>query len=336
MKLAMFSHDGLEGIFGIVLNDKIYPVAEMQKSFEVSGTIYSDIKIYLAELPESFDTLKEFHHRIEERDDDIKSYNIEDVKLLSPVPEPAALIDFGLSPRHLMQSAKTMFKYELNPLLRGIASLIVKRKLKKMAESKILSYFKCNHNAVIGHNDTVFWPPYTSYLDIEPELAIVTGPGNYIAGYTIFNDSSARDVQMPEMTGGGPARSKDFNSSKGVGPFLLTPDEIPDPLALNVKVEIGERFIWKGTTSEYSSSPEEVVEFMNSVFTTLPGTVIGMGTIPDCAGMDNDLWILPGEKITITFDSLGTLVQNISEEIGPLEKSRWKKRGELEKYYPKI
>ena len=94
-------------------------------------------------------------------------------------------------------------------------------------------YYKCNHNAVIGDNDTIHWPAYSSYLDIEPELAIVTGNEVMpIAGYTIFNDSSARDVQFWEMVGTGPARSKDFGHSKGLGPFIVTPDEIGDPLAL--------------------------------------------------------------------------------------------------------
>lgn len=65
------------------------------------------------------------------------------------------------------------------------------------------------------------WPEYSSYLDIEPELAIVCGNDKVpIAGYTILNDVSARDVQMAEMAGGmGPARCKDFDRSKGRGHF---------------------------------------------------------------------------------------------------------------------
>jgi len=127
-------------------------------------------------------------------------------------------------------------------------------------------YYKGNHHAVIGDNDTISWPSYTSYLDIEPELAVVTVTGNMpIAGYTIFNDSSARDVQFPEMIGLGPARSKDFDRSKGLGPFLVTPDEIEDPLGLDVKVTIGRRYEWRGSTKEYSATPEKMLDYLKTI-----------------------------------------------------------------------
>ena len=225
-----------------------------------------------------------------------------------------------------------MIKHEFG-FFGSIIAPIVKKRISAAAVGKML-YYKCNHNAVIGDNDTVHWPAYASYLDIEPELAIITGnEARPIAGYTIFNDSSARDVQMWEMIGTGPARSKDFGHSKGLGPFIITPDEIGDPFALNVKVKIGERFEWKGSTSEYSARPEKALEYLKTIFTPLPGTVIGMGTIPDCTGLDNDLWIKPGEKIEITFDKLGTLRQNTPENPGKIEPSHWGNREELSKFY---
>ncbi len=135
------------------------------------------------------------------------------------------------------------------------------------------------------------------------------------------------------MFGLGPARSKDFGHSKGLGPFIVTVDEIGDPLALNVKVKIGERYEWKGSTSEYSARPEKALEYLKTIFTPSPGTVIGLGTIPDCTGLDNDLWIKPGEKIEITFDKLGTLRQNTPEDLGKIEPSRWGNREELRKFY---
>jgi 2-keto-4-pentenoate hydratase/2-oxohepta-3-ene-1,7-dioic acid hydratase in catechol pathway len=166
-------------------------------------------------------------------------------------------------------------------------------------------------------------------------LAIITGnEAKPIAGYTIFNDSSARDIQLKEMLGlGGPARSKDFDRSNGLGPFMVTPDEVGDPLALNVKVKIGNRMEWKGSTSEYFARPEKVIEYLKAVFTLLPGTVIGMGTIPDCTGLDNDLWINPGEKIEIISDKLGILRQNIPDVLGKMEPSNWENRKELSKFY---
>jgi hypothetical protein len=291
---------------------------------------------YLEDLPSSEDAAREL---LKYGEANISSLNagekipLEKVRILPPIASPQALIDFGLTPRHLGNSAATLIKHEFGTIVGSIISPFIKKRMRASTTGKML-YYKCNHNAVIGDNDTIHWPAYSSYLDIEPELAIITGnEARPIAGYTIFNDSSARDVQLWEMIGTGPARSKDFGHSKGLGPFIVTPDEIGDPLALNVKVKIGERFEWKGSTSEYSARPEKALEYLKTIFTPLPGTVIGLGTIPDCTGLDNDLWIKPGEKIEITFDKLGTLRQNTPENPGKIEPSRWRNREELSKFY---
>jgi 2-keto-4-pentenoate hydratase/2-oxohepta-3-ene-1,7-dioic acid hydratase in catechol pathway len=76
-----------------------------------------------------------------------------------------------------------------------------------------------------------------------------------------------------------------------------------------------------------------VLEYLKTIFTPLPGTVIGMGTIPDCTGLDNDLWIKPGENIEITFDKLGTLRQKTPKDLGKIEPSRWANREELREFY---
>ncbi len=193
-----------------------------------------------------------------------------------------------------------------------------------------MPYYKCNHRALIGDDDTIGWPRYTSYLDVEPELGIVVGNAETaIAGYLIVNDASARDVQFPEMFGGGPARSKDFDRSNGIGPWLVTPDEIADPLALNVEVAVGERFVWRGFTGEYTRRPEEVVAFTRTVFTPAPGTILAMGTIPDCTGLDNNEWPCPDDVVSIAFTGLGTLRQRIPSPPRDLEPSRWRHRPEL-------
>ncbi len=191
-------------------------------------------------------------------------------------------------------------------------------------------YYKGNHLEIIGHGDEVGWPAYTSYLDIEPELAFVTGNhAQKIAGYLIFNDASARDVQFPEMTGLGPSRSKDFERGNGLGPFIVTPDEVPDPLSLDVTVDISGRMTWKGHTSQYTVTPEKVVDFLETVYPVKPGMVIGMGTVPGCAGLDTDQWIVPGDSIDITFTGLGTLNQKIPSQLPKLQPSSWGIRKDL-------
>jgi len=338
MKLLNFqSFPGGKSKFGIVITGYAVSFETLQlKSGETGGQL-SDVYSYLENLPASEDAARELMKYGEAY---ISSFNddekipLEKAAIPAPIPTPRALIDFGLTPRHLGNSAATLMKHEFG-IFGSMIAPIVKKRISAASGGKML-YYKCNHNAMIGDNDTIHWPAYSSYLDIEPELAIVTGnTAQPIAGYTIFNDSSARDVQLWEMLGTGPARSKDFGHSKGLGPFIVTADEVGDSLALNVKVKIGDRMEWKGSTSEYSARPEKALEYLKTIFEPLPGTVIGLGTIPGCTGLDNDLWINPGEKIEIMFDKLGILRQNTPPKVENLEKSRWKNRNENSIVYKK-
>lgn len=336
MKLLNFQY-GSEptALFGVVIKDYAVSFETLMRKSGQKHEKLVNIDAYLENLPSSEDEARELLRDGEtclSSLSDTEKIPLMKVKILPPVAVPRALIDFGLTPRHLGNSAATMLRREFGMPGRIIAP-VVKKRISAASGGKML-YYKCNHNAIIGDGDTIHWPVYSSYLDIEPELAIITGNENKpIAGYTIFNDSSARDVQFWEMVGTGPARSKDFDRSKGLGPFIITPDEIGDPLALNVNVKIGERYEWKGSTSEYSTHPEKALDYLKTVFTPLPGTVIGMGTIPDCTGLDNDLWLNPGEKIEIIFDKLGVLRQNTPAVLGKLKPSRWGNRKELEKFY---
>jgi len=332
MKLARFTFEGGAPEFGVVIGGEILSFKSLMQALGCQHPELLSMEGYLAGLPGSHGKAKEMIERVDltkvsER------YSLAVVKFLAPLSKPPAIIDFGLSPRHLQMSLQTLIRHDKGKLVEYLAKPFIKRKLKKMVEEKAMPYYKCNHNEVIGDGDTVGWPIYTSYLDIEPELGIVAGTDEQpIAGYVIYNDVSARDVQMPEMVGGaGPARCKDFSRAQGLGPFLVTSDEIANPLDLKVTAKIGERFVWHGSTSEYCAHPEEVIRYLRTIFIPLPGTVVGMGTIPDCTGLDNDEWLWPGDAVEISFTGLGTLHQQIPQAPKDLEPSRWKYRPELER-----
>lgn len=329
MKLLTFERNG-RSEFGALLGDRVVAFDELRDG-EEPDPLLASVERYLERLPDSFERARELLSGV--HGSRVGGHPLEEVRILPPIPRPAALLDFGLTPRHLVQSARTLLEREFGPVWGRLAHLVMKRRIERASDPVAPLYYKGNHLAVIGNGDHMGWPVYTSYLDIEPELAFVTGnPECKIAGYTIFNDASARDVQFPEMMGSGPARSKDFADSNGIGPYLVTPDEIPDPLALSVSVTIGSRYTWSGHTSEYTAHPLEVLEYYEKVFPPRPGTIVGMGTVPGCTGLDNDLWILPGERIEIHIEGLGTLCQRVSPKIGELDASRWKARPELAEY----
>ncbi len=334
MKVARYRVGDAEPRLGLVVKERVVPFDTLARAAGTGMPNLASMNAYLESLPGSEDEARRLHEFALVRGaEDFESSPLAEIRLLSPL-DPPAMLDFGLSPRHLENSSRTLLRRGFGAPLAALVGPFVRSRIRKMAASNVLPYYKCNHLAVIGDMDETGWPAYSSYVDIEPELAFVAGPPEFpIAGYLIFNDVSARDVQLPEMMGTGPARSKDFARSNGLGPCLVTPDEVVDPLALGVRVRAGDRIRWSGSTSEYSRHPTEVVSYLRTVFTPAPGTVIGMGTIPGCTGLDNDEWLLPGDPVEIEFDVLGTLRQRISARVGPLEPSPWGEREELREWY---
>jgi 2-keto-4-pentenoate hydratase/2-oxohepta-3-ene-1,7-dioic acid hydratase in catechol pathway len=259
------------------------------------------------------------------------------VRLHAPV-DVAALFDFGLTPRHLANSAETLLRYERDDpqttaLIRALQQMLNRPRAQAvLGQPERLSYYKCNMNSVVGDGVTVPWPLYTARLDIEPELAVVYGNVDQpVAGYCIFNDVSARDVQAPEIVGGF-CLTKDMANGNQLGPWLATADEVGDPYSLDVDVTVDRVLRYRGSTADISHKAEQVFDWLGLICPLKPGTVIGMGTIPDCTGLDHDDFVDPGAEIAITFARLGTLSCRFAEPAGRLQPSRWRLRKVMEKY----
>ncbi len=135
-------------------------------------------------------------------------YALAELELLAPVPEPPSVRDFFAYEDHVRTGAK-LRGGEIPP-----------------AWYEIPVFYFSNPASIHGPGEPVRKPATTSLLDFELEIAAVIGAGGEIAGFTLFNDWSARDLQRQEMTVGlGPAKGKDFAIS--LGPWLATPDELP-------------------------------------------------------------------------------------------------------------
>jgi 2-keto-4-pentenoate hydratase/2-oxohepta-3-ene-1,7-dioic acid hydratase in catechol pathway len=269
---------------------------------------------------------------------DGERYPLDTVRLLEPV-EVAALFDFGLTPRHLKNSAEVLMKYEKDnpqtaPLLQAFAKAVMAPKPKPPAgQPEPLSYYKSNMNTIVGDGVSIPWPAYTSRLDVEPELAIVYGNEKQpVAGFCIFNDISARDVQATEFVGGF-CLTKDMANGNQLGPYLVTADEVGDPYNLKVTVSVNGHAKYQGSTSEISHTAENVFAWLKFIAPLQSGSVMGFGTIPDCTGCDHDDFIDPGAEIEIAIERLGTLHCRFAEPMGKLLPSRWPVREPLRKYH---
>lgn len=311
MKLVTYRFKGSDAsslpLFGALRGHEVIRLNDTRKQ-PCDGL--ESMEAYLAGLPETFTRASAIV-----TDPTIPGVHLNDVWLLPAVPRPAAILDCGLSPKHLRASSRTLLQHSLPKLIGKTLGGVVGR---RASRSTKIRFYKGNHHSVSGPGDEIEWPDFTAYLDIEPELALVTGPEpkRHVdrvkpAGYLIYNDASARDVQLAEMLFTGPASSKDFDTGNGIGPYLVTPDELTDPLALNVRVDFESRPTWHGSTQDYTHHPEELLANILRRRSLPPGTIIGMGTIPGCCGLDRNEWLQPGEAFTIRFDGLGHLQQRL-------------------------
>lgn len=342
MKLIRFTTaDTSIACFGAAIRDHAVSFETLQSKTGKQWPYLGNSRSYLESLPASEQAAKELLAWGESHFDELgqgERFPLESVRLLEPI-EVAALFDFGLTPRHLKNSGETIGKYEQdNPqtaaLLQAFAKAVMAPKGKPPAgQPESLSYYKSNMNTIVGDGETIPWPAYTSRLDIEPELAVVYGNEKQpVAGYCIFNDISARDIQATEFVGGF-CLTKDMAKGNQLGPYLVTLDEVGDPHNLKVTVVVNGQVKYQGSTSEISHHADDVFAWLGFIAPLKPGSVMGFGTIPDCTGCDHDDFVDPGSEIQITFERLGTLRCRFAEPQGKLLTSRWPIRETLRKYH---
>ena len=161
-------------------------------------------------------------------------------------------------------------------------------------------------------------------VDYECELAVVIGRKcknvsrdkalDYVLGYTCSNNVSARDWQG-KWGGSQWCRGKTFDTFAPIGPCLVTPDEIPDPNALKIKLDIGGEVLQDWSTDDMIFDVPRLIEFLSGSTTLLPGTVIMTGTPQGIgAARKPQRFLKPGDVVTVTIEKIGALTNPVVEE----------------------
>ncbi|HEX9006311.1 MAG TPA: fumarylacetoacetate hydrolase family protein [Bacteroidota bacterium] len=221
-----------------------------------------------------------------------------DVRLKAPLPRPASLRDFYAFEAHV----KKGFEKRGEPMPKEWYEMPV--------------YYKGNHQSIIGPDDEALWPSFTEKFDYELELAVVTGKagrdvpaaeaGRYIAGFTVMDDFSARDLQRREMKVRlGPAKGKDWCTA--IGPVLVTPDEIGDPYNLRMTARVNGEIWSEGNSCTLHWKFEEMIAHISLDETIYPGEVLGSGTVGSGCGLELDRWVRPGDVIELEIEKIGVL-----------------------------
>ncbi len=340
MKLCTYLRNNGSSIAraGIVRHGLVYDIkdclAELKPELgRIPAAGYSSIIGILEGGRPALDALRRLEDAVEKKGADLNTDSAvqfqEDLTLLAPVPRPNSIRDFLVFEEHLINSMHTAAKQIFRPAawLNSLARTIIRRPLIRPPRAwyEMPTYYKGNPDTVIGQGEPVIWPSYTEKLDYELEFGIYilgrgrdiseADAGNYIAGYTIFNDFSARDIQMREMAARlGPAKGKDFDTSNVMGPYLVTPDEIPDPYALNMEAYVNDELWSKGMSDGMHFSFEQMIEHVSRSETLYPGDFFGSGTVGTGCGLELDRWIQPGDKVTLKVDKLGELSNTVVRE----------------------
>jgi 2-keto-4-pentenoate hydratase/2-oxohepta-3-ene-1,7-dioic acid hydratase in catechol pathway len=220
--------------------------------------------------------------------------------LLAPV-DPRAIICIGLNYRKHAEETKA-----------------------KIPEHPVV--FMKSPGAVQHPNQPILLPRKltSSEVDFEGELAVVIGKAcknvsreralEYVLGYTIANDVSARDWQK-KWGGSQWCRGKTFDTFCPLGPWIVTVDEIPDPSKLKIRTIVSGEVMQEGETSDLIFDIPTLIEFLSGSTTLLPGTVILTGT-PHGVGMARNppRWLKAGDTVRIEIDKIGTLTNPVVDE----------------------
>jgi len=246
------------------------------------------------------------------------SIPVDSVKLLSPLSNPPSVRDAYAFRQHVATARKN-------------------RGLEMIPEfDEIPIFYFTNHNAVFGPGNFPVLKRHTEKLDFELECAAIIGKGgrnisvseadNYITGFMIMNDFSARGLQMQEMKLNlGPAKGKDFGSS--FGPWIVTKDELEsycetspegDRYNLNMKAFVNEIQVSEDTLSNMTWTFAQIIERVSYGVDIFPGDIIGSGTCGTGCFLElngskitDNQWLNSGDTVTLEIEGLGMLTNKI-------------------------
>ncbi|MEA3334598.1 MAG: fumarylacetoacetate hydrolase family protein [Chloroflexota bacterium] len=298
MHLITFQHENRPQL-GILQDDHILPVETgLKRLLPNNQDSLPSSMIGLLEMgEEGLGLLKELQRTFEKIPDDGRAdlvLALGQVTLRPPVLDPEKVICLGLN--YLAHAAEKNHTPPEYPML-----------------------FHKTAGSLLGAGGDIVIPPITEQVDYEGELAIIIGRTckavsqesaiHYVAGYTVANDVSARDLQY---------RTKQFTSGKmldtfcPLGPALVTRDEIPNPNGLSIRTTLNGQIMQDDNTGQMIFDVPLIVSYISQIATLRPGDVILTGT-PQGVGFARDpqVFLQAGDEITVEIEGLGRLTNRV-------------------------
>jgi len=223
-------------------------------------------------------------------------FNASDIRFHAPVTHAQKLIGIGLNYRYHVEEIKAEIPKQ--PLLFGMYA-----------------------NAITGPDDPIILPAMSRQVDYEAELGVVIGRRarqvsvdaalDYVAGYTIINDVSARDLQFSD---GQWLRAKSFDTFAPMGPYLVTKDSLHDGNGLDIELRLNGRTMQKSNTRNLIFKVPDLVSHISKVMTLEVGDVIATGTPGGVGFVRNpQVFMKPGDIVEIEIEGIGQLRNRVTE-----------------------
>lgn len=233
------------------------------------------------------------------------AFQLREVRLRAPLPRPPKIIHTaGNFREHAEEAEKAGWEFPI---------------------PSWISFLK-SPSAVIGPYDPIIYPKFVRELDYELEVAIVIGRRgkyiprgrayDYIAGYMVFNDITARDIQREEMKNGLLNFGKNLDTFAPLGPFLVLRGEIPDPHNLKMELRVNGEVRQEGNTNRMSVKIPEIIEHYSWV-TLEPGDIITTGTISGVAAFRPEpekYYLRPGDVVESEVERIGVMRNPVVKE----------------------
>lgn len=319
MKLVTYERNGQQRAGALVDGDRrIVDLADAhEQAFGESHAAFASVQAMIeggdAALDRAYETLKKGANG---------AFLKDGIRLLAPVPVPIQMRDCLCFETHLKQSFNAVRRIRAN------ATPDPEAAMKEFEEKGVFAipktfyeqpiYYKANRFSVIGTDQDVLWPRYSKLMDFELEFGFYARKKgvdiardkarDYIYGYTIFNDFSARDAQTQEMGGQlGPAKGKDFDTGNAMGPCLVTADEMTDPYDLTMICRVNGEEWGRGNTGTMHWKFEDLLAHISQSETIHPGEFFGSGTVGNGCGLEHMKFLKHGDVVELEVEGIGIL-----------------------------
>ena len=291
MKIVRFSAEGISESIGILMDDGLFNFTQAFQASQLLETgactcpITSPVALMEAGLfgVETFEKVLDFaaKHGLAEK------YSVRDYRILAPVERPSKILALGRN--YLAHAKESGYHIPTEPI-----------------------FFAKMNSSVIGPDEPVVYKKSLTRVDPEAELAVIIGREGasipesqalkHVAGYTIMNDVTARDMQIDDLKLSSPwTRSKGIDTFGPMGPYIVLSDEIQEPVELDIEMRVNGEVRQKDNTRSMMFKIPKLISYISGYHTLFPGDVISTGT-PE--GMKP---VFPGDVMEVYVEKIGIL-----------------------------